>query len=131
MEWRGIYICSYIFINIINILYLHISNYGNFRIKFKTRACLILETATVVERKEMDSKKYCELIFNKSKRHTVVNNCCSKKKKIPNQNKTLNLYLMLSKIWLKIDHRYKYMQNKCKNIKLPEENIGVNLCNLG
>lgn len=51
-------------------------------------------------------------------------------KKAQNQNKTLDLYLMLSKIWLKIDHKYKYMQNKCKNIKPLEENTEVNLCNL-
>lgn len=130
-NWRGINI-------LINIMNIYISNYGNFRIKFKTHACLILETVMVVERKEVDSKKYCQLIFNKSARHRVFNKCCSKKKKktlifkkTPNQNKTLNLYLMLSKIWLKIDNRYKHMQSKCENIKLPEENTGVNLCNLG
>lgn len=60
---------------------IYISNYGNFRIKFKTHACLILETVMVVERKEVDSKKYCQLIFNKSARHRVFNKCCSKKKK--------------------------------------------------
>lgn len=36
------------------------------RIKFKVHRCLILEVAMVIERKEMDSKKYCQLIFNQS-----------------------------------------------------------------
>lgn len=31
-------------------------------------------------------------------------------KNIPNENKTLNLYLMLSKIWLETDHGYKYVK---------------------
>lgn len=116
---------------------IHVSNYGNLGVKFKTHESLILETAMVIERKETDLEKYCQLIFNKSakaflqRRTAFSTNVAQKNKTLICKRKKTKRTLTYTSCYTKFDSKQTTDPNiRWKSIKLPEEKTGINLCNL-